>query len=502
MKALVDRAEARAVDAHAVARGVPSIVLMENAARGACDVLCTRMGDRLARPLIVGGLGQNGGDAWALARHLLVRGFQPELVILGPCSSVRGDARVQLDMLSGLGLVPREIGEANLGELDSLAARATVIVDGVFGTGLDRPIEGFRADAMGVLTRSGIPSFALDLPSGLDADTGAVLGAVWPATLTATFAAHKRGLHQFPGVGFAGEVICVDIGVPAPKATSSQLLEAADLALLVTPRPMDAHKGSAGHVIVFAGSPGRTGAALLSGIGAMRAGAGLVTLAPRGAARTALDAKVIELMTTEIPEALEAGIGAALRECDRKAAAVLGPGLGLDATAQAYAGRLAIEAPIPMVIDADALTALAHDPSALQKARSPRVLTPHPGEAGRLLHISSDEVQRARYAAAERLAERTGHVVILKGARTIIAAQGRLAVCPLGTPALGVAGTGDVLSGIVGAMLASLPPFEAACAAVLAHAIAGEIAAVADRGLFAREVADAVPSAIRGGSKP
>ncbi len=496
MRALLDRAEARAVDGHAVLCGVPSIVLMENAARGACDLLCAHMGERLQRPLVVGGLGQNGGDAWALARHLLVRGVRPELAILGERSSVHGDARVQLDALSGLGVAVRDIHEANLDVLDSLAARASVMIDGVFGTGLDRPIEGFRAEAIRRLIASDVPSFALDVPSGIDADTGMVLGIAWPAKMTATFAAHKRGLHQFPGAQLAGEVICVDIGVPSPKDTKSRLLEPSDLRMLVPPRAIDAHKGSAGHVIVFAGSPGRTGAALLSGMGAMRAGAGLVTLAPRGAVRAALDAKVIELMTTEIPEALEAGIGAALRECEHKAAAVLGPGLGLDRTAQVYAMRLALEAPIPMVIDADALTAFAGDPSALQKARGMRVLTPHPGEAGRLLHLSSEEVQRTRYASAERLAERTGQVVVLKGARTIIASPGRLAVCPLGTPALGVAGTGDVLSGIVGAMLASLPPFEAACAAVLVHAMAGETAALADRGLFAREVADAVPAAL------
>jgi NAD(P)H-hydrate epimerase len=469
---------------------------MENAARGACDLLCAHLGDRLQRPLVVGGLGQNGGDAWALARHLLVRGIQPELAILGERSSVRGDARIQLDALMGLGLTIREIAATNVDELDAMGARASVMIDGVFGTGLDRTIDGFRAEAIRRLAALDAPSFALDLPSGLDADTGAVLGIAWPAKMTATFAAHKRGLHQFPGAGLAGTVICVDIGVPSPQNTKTQVLEREDLGSFVKPRAIDAHKGSAGHVIVFAGSPGRTGAALLSGMGAMRAGAGLVTLAPRGATRAALDAKVIELMTTEIPEALEAGINAALRECEHKAAAVLGPGLGLDGTAQTYATRLAIEAPIPMVIDADALTAIAHDPSVLQRARAARVLTPHPGEAARLLGTTSDEVQRARYASAERLAQSTGQVVILKGARTIIATAGRLAVCPLGTPALGVAGTGDVLSGIVGAMLVSLPPFEAACAAVLAHAIAGELAAVTDRGLFAREVADAVPRAL------
>lgn len=503
MKALLGRDESRAIDAAAISAGVPGLVLMENAGRGAADVLASRMaGERLRAPLVVGGLGQNGGDAWVLARHLLVRGIRAEVALLGDPAKVTGDARTNLDALRGLGVDVQVLGAGELDRLEAMAARASVIVDGIFGTGLDRAIEGFRADAIARLARAVAPSFALDLPSGIDADTGAVLGVVLPAAITATFAAHKRGLHQHPGVDHAGDVVCVDIGVPAPSAragTSSQavLLERGDLAALVPPRARDAHKGSAGHVAVFAGSPGRTGAALLAGVGAMRAGAGLVTLAPRGPARAALDAKVVELMTTEIPEALEAGVAAALRECAGRASGVLGPGLGLDATARAFATRVAVEAPIPLVIDADALTALATDPAALRQARAPRVLTPHPGEAGRLLAIGTAEVQAARYRAAEQLAARTGQVVVLKGARTIVASPGRLAVCPAGTPALGVAGTGDVLSGIVAAMLAAIEdPFDAACAAVLAHAIAGELAAESDRGLLAHEVADAVPRAL------
>ncbi|AKF06621.1 bifunctional ADP-dependent NAD(P)H-hydrate dehydratase/NAD(P)H-hydrate epimerase [Sandaracinus amylolyticus] len=499
MLPLVGRDESRAIDAKAIAAGVPGLVLMENAGRGATDVLCARFADRLRRPLVVGGLGQNGGDAWVVARHLLVRGVCAECVVLGDPAKVAGDARVNLDALRGLGVDVRAVAESDLEHLESLAARASVIVDGLFGTGLDRVIDGFRADAIQRLAATEVPSFALDLPSGLDAQTGAVLGVVLPARVTATFAAHKRGLHQHPGVDHAGDVVLVDIGVPAPRDARASLLERFDLARLVPRRAADAHKGSAGHVAIFAGSPGRTGAALLSGLGAMRAGAGLVTLAARGAARAALDTKVIELMTSEIPEALEAGVAAALRECEQRDAGVLGPGVGLDATARAYTTRVAIEATIPLVLDADALSALAGDPTVLTKARAPRVLTPHPGEAARLLGTTSAEVQAARYHAAEQLAARTGQVVVLKGARTIIASRERLAVCPAGTPALGVAGTGDVLSGVIAAMLASASEgdvFDAACAGVLAHAMAGELAAVADRGLFAREVADAVPHAL------
>jgi NAD(P)H-hydrate epimerase len=375
-----------------------------------------------------------------------------------------------------------------------------VLVDGVFGTGLERPIEGGRAEALARLATCGVPSFALDLPSGVDADEGTVLGVAWPASVTATFGAHKRGLHQHPGAALAGEVVVVSLGVPVPSPSRTVLLEASDLVPWVPARAAHTHKGMAGHVTVFGGSPGRTGAALLAGLGAMRSGAGLVTLAPRGNVRAALDAKVVELMTTEIPEALEAGIRAALTEAEGRSSCVVGPGLGLDSTARSYALRLALGLPVPTVLDADALTALGSDVHTLRAARGTRVLTPHPGEAARLLGCSASDVQAGRHHAAETLAARCGQVVVLKGAGTIIASpDGRVAVSRAGTPALGVAGTGDVLAGVVASMLVSLPPFEAACAAVLAHGRAGEMAAEFDRGLLAREVADALPRALAAG---
>jgi NAD(P)H-hydrate epimerase len=494
---LVGRDQARAIDARAIGSGIPGLLLMENAGRGAAELLLSRMRERAARPLIVGGLGQNGGDAWVVARHLAIAGVRAEVLLLGDPARVSGDARTMLDALAALGIAVTPIAEGGLERLAGAAASARVIVDGIFGTGLDRPVEGFRAEAIRLLAAAGVPCFALDLPSGLDADTGRPLGIALPAALTATFAAHKRGLHQHPGAALAGEVVLVPIGIPAPSGGSGLLLERSDPARLVPPRAADAHKGTAGRVLVIAGSPGRTGAALLSGLGALRAGAGLVTIAVRGPARGALDAKVIELMTAEIPEPVEAGVAAALRECESADACAIGPGGGLDERAREYLARLAVEVPIPAVLDADALTAIAGDPTVLRTARAARVLTPHPGEAARLLGTSSAEVQAARYQSAESLAARTAHVVVLKGARSVISApDGRTAVCPIDAPALAAAGTGDVLSGVIAALLRSLPPFEAACAGVVLHAMAGALAAHSDRGLLAREVADAIPRAL------
>ncbi len=488
------------MDRAAISRGVSGAILMENAGRGAADRLVADHDAR--RALVIGGVGQNGGDAWVVARHLITRGLSPRVAIVGDRAKVGGDARINLDALLALGVPIADLGSNEL-VLRELARDATVIVDGIFGTGLSRDVEGPEATVIACIELLGLPVLALDLPSGIDCDTGAVLGVAIRAHTTITFGVDKRGLQQHPGVEHAGFVHVVDLGVPAPLALSALRLDARDLDRLVPRRRGDAHKGTAGHVLVVAGGPGKTGAALLSGMGVMRMGAGLVTLAARATARAALDAKVFELMTLEVPEALEAAVATLLRECQGKGAAVVGPGLGTDGISRALALRLAVELPIPAVLDADALTALGTDLARLRSSAAPRVLTPHPAEAGRLLGLSTKAVQADRYAAATALAERSGHVSILKGARTIVASpNGVLAVCPLGTPALGVGGTGDVLAGAVGALLAVGSPVDAASAAVLAHARAGELAAITDRGLFAHEVADALPRALAAARAP
>ena len=492
---LLGRDAVRALDREAIDQGVPGLVLMENAGLGATEALLERFGDRLDRVVLVGGGGQNGGDAWVIARQLLVRGFRPRaLVITGDPSRIGGDAKVNLEALQALSaevegarvemVAPEAIGEVRL--------EASLLVDGLFGTGLDRPIAGAYAEVVRRLDAAPAPLVALDLPSGVDADTGQVLGVAPHAALTVTFGALKRGLFQFPAAAHAGEVVLATIGVPPPTTGSVQLIEDQDLAAVVEPRAADAHKGTAGHVVVVAGSPGTSGAALLAGYGAMRAGAGLVTLASR-ADQAALDQRVVELMTAPVSEPDDA---LALIEA-KATAVVVGPGLGTDDEGLDLARAVALEAPVPAVMDADALTAFAGDLEALREAAAPRVLTPHPGEAARLLGVTTAAVQADRYAAARAIAEASGQVVSLKGARTVVADGERWRVSAAGTPALGVGGTGDVLAGITGAMLTEgRAPFDAAWAAVHLHARAGERAARADRGLFAREVADAVPAVL------
>jgi hydroxyethylthiazole kinase-like uncharacterized protein yjeF len=472
--------------------GVVSLVLMENAGRGATDAICEIFDDALDQVVLVGGPGQNGGDAWVIARRLALLGHSPRAVLIGDASSLKGDAQANWALLGKLGI---DVVEVSVDEASSLPAQledATLIVDGLFGTGLDRPVTSGYADAIQAIEAARAPVVSLDLPSGLDANTGAILGVAPGAALTVTFAGQKRGLHQYPGVEHAGEVRVVDIGIPVAGTPRASLWTADDLANLIAPRAEDAHKGTNGHLLVVGGAPGKTGAAVLAGRAAFRAGAGLVTIGARSDSRAALEEKVIELMTAELPEdATKAAVEAL---CAGKRAVVLGPGMGLDEIGQAWALAFARHAPVPTIIDADGLSNVAEEGfEFLRDVAAARILTPHPGEAARLLSQTSSDVQRDRYAAADALAEQSGQVVILKGARSIVAASGELRVCAEGTPALGVAGTGDVLSGVVGALAMSLDPVDAAIAGALLHALAGVEASVGDRGLMASEVADAVP---------
>ena len=472
--------------------GIVSLVLMENAGRGATAAICDAFGDRLGRVVLVGGPGQNGGDAWVIARRLTLLGHRPLAVLVGDASRLRGDAEANWALLGELGVETMEVSPAGAASIGEPLSKATLVVDGLFGTGLDRPITGGYADAIAAMEAAPAPTVALDLPSGLDADTGAIFGVAPHASLTVTFAGHKRGLHQYPGVAHAGELRVADIGIPVDGSATASLWARNDLGTLVAPRAGDAHKGTNGHLLVIGGAPGTTGAAVLAGRAAFRAGAGLVTIGARADARAALEEKVIELMTTVLPD--EANQAAVESLCEGKRAVVLGPGMGLDELGGAWARAVALHAPVLTVIDADALTHIAEEGLPwLMDAAAPRILTPHPGEAARLLGQSTAEVQANRYAAAEALAAKSGQVVILKGARSIVAGLDQLRVCAEGTAALGVAGTGDVLTGLVGALGMTLAPIDAAIGGALLHALAGVEASVGDRGLIASEVADAVP---------
>jgi hydroxyethylthiazole kinase-like uncharacterized protein yjeF len=503
MKPVLSRAQMRAFDAHAIKQcSVPGLLLMENAGRGATDVLVSELCDGDARgkqPVIVCGAGNNGGDGLVMARHLSVRGASPVVFLAGDADRVSGDVQANFEAWRGIGGEVQWLPPgAPLSTLREAIARGGIVVDALFGTGLDRPIEGWLADVVLAMNASSGPRFAVDLPSGLDADTGAALGVAVEAKVTATFAHYKLGLLTPSGASLAGRIHVVDIGVPSSLVAhvggAAQRLEVADIDALLPPRPPGAHKTSAGHVAVVAGSAGKIGAPQLVAHGALRAGAGVATIATWPDAATAIESHVLEAMTARIdPSAIGESLDAILRGKD---AVVIGPGLGLGDDA-----RIAVEYVLatwqgPVVVDADALTMFAGRPSVLLAAKS-AVLTPHPGELARLLGKTVAQVEGDRFHAARELVAATGAVVVLKGAHSIIASpDSRLAVSPMACPVLATAGSGDVLGGIIGAMACSLSGFDAACAGVMLHALAGEAwsraHSNADRGMLASEIADAL----------
>lgn len=488
-------AEMRAADAAvAGALGVPTLRLMETAGRGVAAIVRRELGGAAGRVTIVCGGGSNGGDGFVAARQLALAGLSVRVLLAAPKQRIQGDAASALAALEQLGSVAVEDGStwtdvamwrARLGDVDPPAdAVVDAIVDAIFGTGFRGPVRDVAAAALTAMNAAGGRKIAVDIPSGLDADSGRAAGVVFRADLTATMGARKLGLVVDSSAP-VGRIEIVDLGAPvdariAPSARC-RLLDAPGIAARIPRRSADAHKGSSGHLLVVAGSAGKTGAAFLVGTAALRSGAGLVTIASTAAGQIALDAKAIELMTaryTDGEDAVPAPALAALQALAGRAQAVaLGPGIPTDAGMQAVVHDLAARLPAPMVIDADALNALGTAaPKILSRAAAPRILTPHPGEMGRLLGISIAEVQADRLVHARALAAATGAIVVLKGARTIVAApDGQAFINPIACSALATAGSGDVLTGVIGALLARrVDPLAAAQVAVYLHGAAGE----------------------------
>jgi hydroxyethylthiazole kinase-like uncharacterized protein yjeF len=501
---VLSREQIRAFDREAIQRrSVPSLLLMENAGRNATDVLERELlggGARGKRVVVVCGGGNNGGDGFVIARHLHVRGAAVTVALLGARDKLSPDAKANADAWAGLG-----------GRIDGLGAPpsldgADAVVDALFGTGLDRPIEGLARDVVEALSAARDRVLAVDVPSGLDAQTGAVLGAAVHAAHTATFAHYKLGLLTPNGAACAGRVHVVDIGVPASLVEQvgheAGLLEPADVARLIAPRAADTHKFRAGHVGILAGSPGRTGAALLVARGALRAGAGAVTVATWRDALPSLQSRQLEVMTASLDALEKPLIEVAASFATHKRAIVAGPGFGTDERAGTAIRALLVGYEGNVVLDADGLTLYTGRPVELAAARAKLVLTPHAGEAARLLGSTAEAVEADRFTAARTLAAKARAVVVLKGAHTVIAApDGRLAICAAGNAALATAGAGDVLAGIIGANVCSLDPFDAACAGVHLHAAAADAwsaarAAPRHRGLLASEIADQLPDVL------
>lgn len=503
MLPVLSRTQTREFEARAIGAGVSAHLLMENAGRGATDILVRELfgGDvRGVAAVVVAGTGNNGGDGLVVARHLAVRGANATVFLVGDGATVTIDARTNLDAWRGIGGKVVELPSGSpLAELTGELSKAHVVVDALFGTGLSRAVEGWLAEVIDAVNGSERPCFAIDLPSGLDADTGATLGTAVRAQVTVTFAHQKLGLLTPNGARLAGRVHVADLGVPGSvlgaAAGSVSLLEHADLRRWTGGRSPAAYKNSSGHVLIVAGSRGRVGAPQLAARGAMRAGAGLATIATWLEAAQAIESHALETMTLRLDR--EDVPGSLDRALEGKQVVVVGPALGLGDDARMVVEYLLATYRGPIVVDADALTMFAGRPSVLMAAKN-SILTPHPGEMARLLGCDARQIEEDRFRAARELVAVTGAVVVLKGAHTIVAApDSRLAVSPVACAALATAGSGDTLGGIIAAMACSVGAFEAACAGVMLHALSGEAWSRAhggaDRGLLASEIADGLP---------
>jgi ADP-dependent NAD(P)H-hydrate dehydratase / NAD(P)H-hydrate epimerase len=497
-------AEMRAADAAAAGElGVPTLLLMENAGRGVAELARRERGGAPGPVALVCGPGSNGGDGFVAARHLAAAGIPVRVLLVVPAAKVKGDAAIALAAAARL-QVSIEDG-SGWSEPAAWRARldgAAVVVDALFGTGFHGPVRGPAALALEAMNQVQARKLAVDIPSGLDADTGRAAGAVFRADMTATMGAWKIGL-AVEAAGPAGQVEVVDLGVPVARgegAARAFLLDGAGVAARLPRRTVDAHKGSSGHLLVVAGSAGKTGAALLVGRAALRGGAGLVTVASTAAGQAALDAKTLEVMTARYADGDDPAAAQATPAIEalgaRVQAVAMGPGIPTGGGMQAVVRDLAARLPVPMVIDADGLNALGTDAAAvLANAPAARVLTPHPGEMGRLVGKSIAQVQADRISHARGLASAAGAVVVLKGARTVIAApDGRVFINPIACGALATAGSGDVLCGLLGALLARrMDPLTAAQVAVYVHGRAGEdLAARFGDGTLAGDLPDAI----------
>ncbi len=513
---LLDAPSMRATDRWAIEQqGVPGLELMERAGAGALGTL-----ERLAPdgPVTVFcGKGNNGGDGLVIARLLRAAGRAVSVVCIAPPREFRGDALANLERLPGEAPLrpdglPWSESEGGAGAAGSATAavelfqRGVTLVDALLGTGFEGAPHGAAADAIAQINDSGAPVVSVDVPSGVDASTGEVAGAAVRARVTPTFHAAKPGLWINPGKSHAGEVEVHDIGIPrgAPQASSSGLLTAAVNAG-VPRRLASATKFSAGHVVVAGGSRGLTGAPTMSARASMRTGAGYVTVCVPGSLQDVIASSGSpELMTRALPERdgglVEEAVETVTEAAARGRALALGPGLGHLPGAVEFARALALAGELPMVLDADGLNAHAGRLAELRGRKGEAVLTPHAGELARLLECDSAEIERRRLHHVRVAAEQAGAVVLLKGDDTLIATpDGTVAVSPGASPALATAGTGDVLTGVVAALLAEgLDGFSAACAAVWMHAQAGREAARrvgAAEGVVASDVIEALPAA-------
>jgi len=510
---LLTAAQMRELDRAAIEDiGVPGIVLMENASRGVFDVIDGEFEELEGkRALVVCGKGNNGGDGFAVARHLLNAGAVPDVVLAAKPSDIEGDARINLDICRKMKIPVTSITDPRkLSPLRRRAAAADLVVDALLGTGVKGEVKPFYLKVINILNRVDCPVFSVDVPSGINVDEGRVYNGAVDADHTVTFGAAKVGLFMQPAASYAGNVYVVDIGIPGrllDELKSDIVLTTRKFVLdLLRERPDNIHKGDCGKLLIVSGSRGMSGAPSLAGMAALRMGSGLVYLAvPKGIVNI-VERRCTEGVTLPVEEDGRGRIAAsAAKEIVQKVketdAAVVGPGISVTDDTCELVESIVAESRKPVLVDADGLNCLARDPSVLKTARAPVIITPHPGEMGRLAGKKVAEVQAARLQTAREFAAKYGVIVVLKGANTVIASPGgRVFVNPTGNSGMATAGSGDVLGGIIGSLLAEgMAALEAAVCGVFIHGMAGDAASEIKgrRSVIASDMVDGISPSIR-----
>lgn len=510
---VVDPEQMRRMDVKTIeGYGLPGICLMENAGKGVAGFILegypSLIGKRVS---IFCGRGNNGGDGFVAARYFKNNGVNVDVYILAKERDVKGDALTNLNVWKAMGeKVFSILKPGDIEDYRSSIVHSKVIVDAIFGTGLKTNPQGIYAAVIDYINSLNIPVVSVDIPSGLNGRTGYPMERAVKADLTVTLGFPKIGLLVYPGIDYTGELKVVDIGMPAKVAeeenTPYHLIDEVMVKGILRRRRGDAHKGEAGHLLVLAGSCGKTGAAALTSIGALRAGCGLVTLGIPRSLNPVMEEKLTEVMTYPLEETEEATISSSAIEAIwglikmRKAVAI-GPGLTTHPEVKEVVLELIERSPVPLIIDADAINCLVGETDTLKKAKSPCILTPHPGEMGRLLSMTPDELQRERVDIARGFAMEHKVYVVLKGARTLVAdPEGQLYINPTGNPGMATAGTGDVLTGIIGGFLCQgYLPLHSSILGVYLHGKAGDRVACerGEIGIIATDLLDSLPKVIK-----
>ncbi|NLH97696.1 MAG: NAD(P)H-hydrate dehydratase [Clostridiaceae bacterium] len=492
--------------------GIPGILLMENAAAAVAAQARAMMGGCAGkRVTVVAGRGNNGGDAFAAARLLHSKGADVRVYLVGEKTGLSGDALFNMEILERIGTGVTEITE-NI-EMSSFLAdmyTSDLVIDGLFGTGLSRDIEGTAAEVIARINQFGRPVLSIDIPSGIDGRDGSIRGVCVKADATVTFGLPKLGLVLHPGCLYTGTLITADIGIPpcviGKQDIKTGIIDLDMVSAMIPQRKPDSNKGDYGRVLIVTGSTGMTGSGCLASMAALRTGAGLVYTGVPQSLAPVYSSHMTEPIVIPLEDSGTGRLSASCTEhilglMDKMDVVAIGPGLTAGDDIRKIVGAVIENCRVPLVMDADALNAISADPSVLKKLKAEAVLTPHPGEMARLTGTNTKQVQSDRIGTATAFAQQYGVTVVLKGNRTVVAyPDGRVLINTTGNAGMATAGTGDVLTGMIAGIAAQgVPAGDAAAAGVYLHGLAGDAAADCKgmHGMVAGDIVDILPVAIR-----